>query len=49
MAVVQPKRSSREQLRIGGAMVATGVVGFIMAGVVGPIILAVLVGVIWGH
>jgi len=27
----------------------TAVVGIIMAGVVGPIILAIIVGEIWGH
>lgn len=34
---------------MGLAMFATAVVGIVMAGVIGPIILAILVGEIWGH
>ncbi len=49
MAVVDPKPSSRDEVRMGLAMFATAVVGIVMAGVIGPIILAILVGEIWGH
>lgn len=48
MAVVEPKRSTRDQLRMGAGMVVGGLVGAIMVGVVGPIVLAILVGAIWG-
>ena len=49
MAVVEPRRSRRDQVRLAFAMAATIAIGVIMAGVVGPIILAILVGEIWGH
>lgn len=48
MAVVEPKRTTRDQLRLGGGMVIGGLVGAIMVGIVGPIVLAILVGAIWG-
>lgn len=49
MAVVEPKRSDRDQLRMGGAMVVGGLVGAIMVGIVGPIVLAILIGAIAGY
>lgn len=48
MAVVEPRRSGRDQLRLGGAIVVGGLVGAVMVGIVGPIVLAILVGAIWG-
>lgn len=49
MAVVDPKPTHRDQLRMALGVAVTAVVGIIMAGVVGPIILAIIVGEIWGH
>lgn len=48
MAVVEPMRSDRDQLRMGVAMAAAGLIGAIMAGIVGPIVLAIIIGALGG-
>jgi hypothetical protein len=48
MAVVEPRRSDRDQLRMGVGMVLAGLVGAIMAGIVGPIVLAIIIGALDG-
>ena len=49
MPVVDPRPSHRDQVRMATGIVVTGLIGAIMAGVVGPIVLAILIGKIWGH
>lgn len=48
MAVVAPSPSKHEQRQMALGMVIVTVIGTIMAGIVGPIIVAILVGKIWG-
>lgn len=48
MAVVEPMRTPRQQLRLGLSMVVGGLVVSVVAGVAGPIVLAILIGAIWG-
>ena len=49
MAVVSPQRSKREQARMALEISVATVIVTIMVGVIGPIVLAILVGKIWGH
>lgn len=49
MPVVDARPSHRDQTRMAIGIAVAGVIGTVMAGVVGPIILAILVGKIWGH
>jgi len=49
VAVIDPKPTHRDQLRMGIGIAVTAVVGIVMVGVVGPILLAIIVGEIWGH
>lgn len=44
MAVVEPRRSDRDQLRLGIGMVVGGLVGAIAVGIIGPIVLAIIIG-----
>ena len=49
MAVVQPKPSRHQQRQWAIEYTVGTIVGTIMVGVVGPIVLAIIVGEIWGH
>jgi hypothetical protein len=49
MAVVEPLRSGREQFSEGLKLFIGGLVTALGAGIVGPIVLAIIVGEIWGH
>ncbi|MCK4176841.1 hypothetical protein ACFFRE_07910 [Aciditerrimonas ferrireducens] len=48
MAVVEPKPSRREQTKMALGMAAGGLIGAVLVGIVAPIVLAMLVGAIWG-
>ncbi len=49
MAVVEPKRTNRDQAVLAFEIAVSVVIGVMGAGVVGPILLAIIVGKIWGH
>ena len=49
MAVVPPRLSGRQQFMTGLQMMVGGLVGALAATIAGPIVLAFLVGKIWGH
>jgi hypothetical protein len=49
MAVVQSKPSRRQQRQWAIEYTIGTIVGVIMVGVVGPIILAIVIGEIWRH
>ncbi|HXW35239.1 MAG TPA: hypothetical protein VEJ87_11730 [Acidimicrobiales bacterium] len=49
MAVVKPKPTRKEQNVMALEMAVGTIVGVIFVGVVAPIILAIIVGELWGH
>jgi hypothetical protein len=49
VAVEQPKLSNRDQNKLALEIAIFTVVGVLSAGVVGPIVLAIAIGKIWGH
>ena len=49
MAVVEAQKSEREQFMIGSKLFFGSLIGALAGTVVGPIVLAILIGKIWGH
>jgi len=49
MAVVAPKPTLSQQHQMALAITVMTITGVLVAGVIGPIILAIVVGKIWGH
>jgi hypothetical protein len=49
MAVVKPKPTKADRRQMILKLVIGTVVGVISAGVIGPIIAAIVIGEIWGH
>ncbi|GEM_PF-6695396 len=49
MAVVEPKPTRQEQRAMAVQIALAFVLGGILVGVVGPILVAIVVGKIWGH
>lgn len=49
MAVVEPQRSKRDQAMLAFGITVSVIGGLLMVGVVGPIILAIIIGAAGGH